>query len=64
MKFRLDVLGSLTDITADGDVQIQINHDGTVIWVHVDGQTVLRCSQIRGLDIYDSRVPIKEEAGT
>lgn len=62
MKFATDMYPRMADVTAGEDVQIQINHDGTVIWVHVGGLTVLRCSQIRGLDIHDGRVPIKEGA--
>ena len=46
----------MLDVNAtDGDMQIQIRHDGQVIWVHLDGRTVFRCCQIRHLDISDDR---------
>ena len=44
----------LLDITKpEHGVQVQIRKDGTVLWVHVDGITVLRICQIPRLDIED-----------
>lgn len=47
----------MSDINANGDsdVEIQIRHDGRVLWIHVDGKTVLRCCRIRHLEIMDQR---------
>ena len=46
----------MLDITApEHGVQIQIRNDGKVIWIHVDGMTVLRICQIPRLDIEDER---------
>ncbi|KKN88110.1 hypothetical protein LCGC14_0251820 [marine sediment metagenome] len=46
----------LKDITAPKHgVQIEIRGDGKVLWVHVDGMTVLRVCQIPRLDIVDDR---------
>ena len=46
----------LLDITKpEHGVQIQIRDDGKVIWVHVDGITVLRICQIPQLELDDGR---------
>lgn len=51
-----DWTGIVTDITApEHGVEIQIRNDGKVIWVHVDGVTVLRICQIPELRISDAR---------
>ena len=50
------------DITApEHGVQIQVRADGKVIWVHVDGITVLRICQIPRLDMEDERSLSPEE---
>ena len=45
------------DITApEGEVQVQIRADGKVLWIHVEGVTVLRVCRIEGgLKIDDAR---------
>ena len=44
------------DITAPKYcVEVQIRCDSKVIWIHVDGQTVLRISQIPRLILIDDR---------
>ena len=46
----------MTDITApEHGVQIQIREDSKVIWIHVDGITVLRICQIPTLELVDDR---------
>lgn len=46
----------LVDITApDHGVIIHVRNDGKVIWVHVDGVTVLRICQIPKLELRDER---------
>lgn len=46
----------MKDITApEHGVQIQISADGSVLWVHVDGLTVLRICRIPQLDLEDGR---------
>ena len=46
------------DITQpEGEVQVQIRADGSVLWVHVEGQTVLRICRISKLVIQDERTP-------
>lgn len=42
-------------------VEIAIRPDGKVLWVHVDGVTVLRVSQIPRLVVGDERIHIVEE---
>lgn len=40
------------DITApSGEVQVQISADGTVLWVHVEGVTVLRICRCEAITI-------------
>ena len=34
--------GDLVDITSPEWVEIEIRHDGEVVWIHVDGITVVR----------------------
>ncbi len=47
---------SMKDITAPKHgVQVQIRADGTVLWVHADGVTLLRICQIPRLEIVDDR---------
>lgn len=42
----------MQDITApEHGVQIQIRDDSTVLWIHVDGITVLRICRIPKLEI-------------
>ena len=55
----------LLDITAPKEyVQVEIRSDGSVLWVHVDGITVLRICKISTyIDILDHRfidVKVKE----
>ena len=47
----------MMDITApEGDVQIQIRPDGKILWVHIEGQTILRICRIEGkIEIQDER---------
>lgn len=45
----LDICG------AEVGVQVDIQNDGKVLWVAVDGQTVLRICQIPRLEINDAR---------
>lgn len=52
------------DITApDHGVEVQIRHDGTVLWVNVDGKNVLRVCRIPGgrLEVQDNRLPEKSD---
>lgn len=37
-----DLIGTMRDLAAKEDVQIQIQKDGLVIWVNIDGVCVLR----------------------
>jgi hypothetical protein len=39
--------GTLVDINEPEHVEIEIHHDGTVIWIHVDGITRLRACRIK-----------------
>jgi hypothetical protein len=50
--------GSLLDITApEHPVEVEIRADGSVMWVHVDGITVLRICQMKeGLKVDDHRM--------
>lgn len=49
-------LQEMKDITSpEHGVQVQIRRDGKVIWVHVDGVTVLRVCQVQALEIVDER---------
>lgn len=45
------------DISAEKalGVEVQIRDDGRVLWVHVDGQTVLRICRIPQLHLNDAR---------
>lgn len=56
----------LRDITAPAHgVQIQIKRDSKVIWVHVDGVSVLRICQIPSLELVDERgANAIQESGT
>jgi hypothetical protein len=36
-------------------VQVQVRGDGQVLWVHVDGVTVLRICRVKNLEIQDDR---------
>jgi hypothetical protein len=48
----------MLDIAApDHGVEVEVRPDGRVLWVHVDGQTVLRICRIANglLDIQDRR---------
>jgi len=44
------------DITAPKIVEIQIRHDGKVVWIHINGETVLRICQIGDLRLTDDRM--------
>lgn len=48
------VLGDMTDIIAPDAVQIQVRPDRKTLWVNVNGICVLRCCQIKELDIEDA----------
>ncbi len=39
--------GTLVDINKPEYVEIEIRHDGTVIWIHVDGITRFRACRIK-----------------
>lgn len=42
----------LMDITQpEGEVQVQISADGKVLWVHIEGQTVLRICRCERITI-------------
>jgi len=45
----------MLDITAPERVQVVVRRDGKVIWVHVDGVTVLRVCRMKAVDILDHR---------
>ena len=46
----------MKDITApEYGVQVQIRDDGKVLWVHVDGITVLRICRIPNFELVDDR---------
>jgi hypothetical protein len=47
---------SMVDITAPNVVEIEVRHDGKVVWVNVDGVCRLRACQIGNLAIDDSRI--------
>jgi hypothetical protein len=48
--------GELLDITAPDNVQIELDKDGQVLWIHVDGITVLRiCRITHPVEIVDNR---------
>jgi hypothetical protein len=39
--------GDMLDVTAPEWVQIEISHDGKVVWVHVNGITLFRACHIQ-----------------
>lgn len=41
-------------------VELEIRHDGKVVWLNVNGATVARISRIEELHINDSREPAHE----
>lgn len=43
------------DITAPEDLEIEVRADGKVVWISVDGVTVLRACRIKTLRITDNR---------
>ncbi len=43
------------DITAPTAVEVTVRADGKVLWVWVDGKTVLRCCRIGDLVVDDGR---------
>lgn len=45
----------MLDITKPEHVELRIRSDGKVLWVTVDGQTVLRICQIPTLVLVDDR---------
>jgi hypothetical protein len=50
------------DITApEGEVQVQISADGKVLWVHVEGVTVLRVCRCEKITIENQRKKILTE---
>src|SRR5437667_12708513 len=50
-KLLMDFL----DVTAPRHIEIEIRNDGKVIWVHLNGMTILRACQIGELMITDRR---------
>ena len=45
----------MTDITNPDHVEIQIRHDGRVVWVNVNGICRLRCCMVENLELIDER---------
>jgi len=45
----------MKDMTVPEIVEITVRDDGKVVWVNVDGECVLRCSQIKNLRIEDNQ---------
>lgn len=45
----------MVDITGPEVVEVVIRHDGTVVWVNVDGVCRLRCSKAKTLIVEDQR---------
>lgn len=54
----------MLDITAPRDVQIQIRRDSKVIWIHIDGETVLRVCRIGNLEVDDARAGQNDDNGS
>lgn len=52
----------MEDITAPKVVEVEIRHDGKVVWIHVEGITVLRACRVGELTITDHREDHEEEA--
>jgi len=48
------------DIVAQDEVEVEIRADGTVLWVHYQGISVLRICQISNLIITDNRTTLEE----
>jgi hypothetical protein len=48
--------GDMLDVTAPEWVQIEISHDGKVVWVHVNGITLFRACRIQHtVEVEDKR---------
>lgn len=61
----LELMHTFIDITApEHGVQIEVRADGQVIWVHVDGKTVLRICRIKQLEVIDARPKEQIHRGT
>lgn len=63
------MIGQMIDITSPEIVQIQIRGDSKVVWVNVNGECVLRCCQVRAIDLVYEREnrsvkKVKIEKGT
>lgn len=55
LKSLVDITAPMMDLTAPQDVEIEIRHDGKVVWVHVEGVTKLRACRIVNLQVIDHR---------
>lgn len=55
-QYRVELRARMVDINgAKFGVQVEINDDGKVLWVSVDGQTVLRICNIPCIEVEDHR---------
>ena len=56
-KIPIEDYGTQLDITGSKHVQIQIKHDGSVLWVNTaEENCVLRICQIESLELVDERL--------
>ena len=44
----ISFMEGLLDVTGAETVEVQVRHDGEVLWVNVDGRCRLRVCQIKG----------------
>jgi len=56
MRINNTVRGFVDITTPEYGVEILIRQDGKVLWVSVDGNTVLRVNRVPHIDIVDSRI--------
>lgn len=64
MADELEMHGTLVDINAPEDVQIEVRYDGSVVWIHVDGITRLRICRIKHpVEIVDHRPRRRRKSG-
>jgi hypothetical protein len=50
-----DLIGAQIDITRPKAVEVRLRNDGSVLWINVDGVCVLRCCQIKNMELIDER---------
>ena len=68
-KTRFSYCDEMLDIAyhgrlAEGHLEVTVSEDGTVLWVNLDGQCVLRICRFRGVLIFDdkcAKTRLKEE---